>query len=121
MESTTASADIANLPLQISFLHAAKLLGYKSDMAAYAARSRGRFPLCVRACGGVLIVFKSDLIRYLENGEFQPSTAPKMRPSRHDQAIAAETAKRGAPTIAERMAADAAGLSVKEYREAMAA
>ena len=112
--STCVNAHILKLvheqPPVILFHKAAALLSYTYD-AAYVARKRGQFPVRVRSRGGMLVVFISDLIFYLQTGESQAELSVPLRKKIY-------TARTGRPTNRESLAAEKLGISVKEMRAA---
>jgi len=109
LENPVIDSILALKIAQFPFLKAARTLGYPSDDAAYIARKRGQFPVRVRQVGKRLVVFTSDLISYLTNGETQAEqSVPQLK-----RTFAVRT---GRPTKRESIQAAAAGLTVKQLR-----
>lgn len=108
----TANPVISNIlqhqPAVLDFIGAASIIG-KSSEAAYAERARGMFPLRVRQHGKRLVVFLSDLIKYLETGESQAEQSASLFRKTYK-------GKTGRPTKPEALEASRRGLTVKELR-----
>lgn len=93
----------------LPFLEVAESISYPTAKAAYVARSRGVFPVRVRAIGGKLVCFASDRDEYLRTGESQAHlSTPRLK---RDTKF-----KTGRPTKTETLKAEALGVTVRELR-----
>lgn len=103
-----------SLPFRLTIEQAAEALGVSSN-SIYIQRSRHQFPVRVITVGRRAYILLSDLVRYLEDGRSQISaSAPICRYVTHPTVAAGRG--RGRPTKAEQLAAEALGVTVREYR-----